>query len=78
MNPSQGRQVDPLGSSGPIHLAGYRMHWQLEVDCCIITIALMQWLSVRETLTKVTVFLYALVYLYFYIYLRVNCIFAYI
>ncbi|KAH0775840.1 hypothetical protein KY290_007251 [Solanum tuberosum] len=40
MNPFQIRLVDPLGSSGPIPLAGNRMLWQREVDRCIITIAL--------------------------------------
>ncbi|KAH0776087.1 hypothetical protein KY290_007498 [Solanum tuberosum] len=39
MNPFQIRLVDPLGSSGLILLAGYRMLWQREVDRCIITIA---------------------------------------
>ncbi|KAH0643918.1 hypothetical protein KY289_034892 [Solanum tuberosum] len=34
------RLVDPLGSSGLIPLAGYKMLWQREVDRCIITIAL--------------------------------------
>ncbi|KAH0642191.1 hypothetical protein KY290_035235 [Solanum tuberosum] len=34
------RLVDPLGSSGPIPLARYRMRWQLEEDRYIITIAL--------------------------------------
>ena len=52
------RLVDPLSSSGPIPSAGNRMRWQCEVDHCIITIALMWWLSVRETPTIVIVFLY--------------------
>ncbi|KAH0646943.1 hypothetical protein KY284_034827 [Solanum tuberosum] len=40
MNPFQFRLVDPLGSSGLIPLAGYKMLWQREVDRCIITITL--------------------------------------
>uniref|UniRef100_M1DFM2 Subtilisin-like seed-specific protein n=1 Tax=Solanum tuberosum TaxID=4113 RepID=M1DFM2_SOLTU len=40
MNPFPDRLVDPLGSSGPIPLAGYRMLWQREVDRCTIPIAL--------------------------------------
>ena len=58
MNPFHNKLVDPLSSSGPIPLAWYRMRWQREVDRCIITIALMWWLSVRETPTEVIVFLY--------------------
>ena len=41
MNPFRNRLVDPLGSSGLIPLAGYKMLWQREVDRYIITIALM-------------------------------------
>ena len=57
MNPFHNRLVDPLSSSGPIPLAGYRVRWQREVDRCIITIALMWCLSVRETPTEVIIFL---------------------
>uniref|UniRef100_M1DJF7 Uncharacterized protein n=1 Tax=Solanum tuberosum TaxID=4113 RepID=M1DJF7_SOLTU len=38
MNPFQIRLVDPLGSSGPILLAGYRMLWQREIQVIRINI----------------------------------------
>jgi len=71
------RLVDPLSNSGPIPLARYRMRWQREEDRCIITIALMWWLSVRENPTEVIVFLYTSVYCIFIYISELCCILAY-